>query len=276
MILAKTVIGILGNRTVVQVVYSDESKAEYGLHGPLTVVAAIMLNMDSQWHPVRNDIEAAVIRSNITKKPTTYTIKGRTLYHQVTNGKVEAGKLIKLLMLIARRHMLPIFCGAVDNVGLEKTFGPSFPNAEAIVNGIDPFKIALETCMAKVDQYIHVGFTTEQVLWIHDKGHEGHAKDSLRGFRSLREMQENEFQNEMAGELDHPPLLVSGADVTHIADMIYFGNDEESRALQLADVCCSTITQYLLGNPLAIPYYDILRPWIINEGLPLYRSETTA
>jgi len=53
---------------------------------------------------------------------------------------------------------------------------------------------------------------------------------------------------------------------THLADTIYFGNSEESRALQLADVCCATITRQLRGDPAALPYYRALRGQIVNDG----------
>jgi hypothetical protein len=68
------------------------------------------------------------------------------------------------------------------------------------------------------------------------------------------------------------PVILSEAQVTHIADMIYFGNDEESRALQLADFCCWTITQHLLGNSFVKPYYSLLQPQIVNGGAPLLYS----
>lgn len=54
--------------------------------------------------------------------------------------------------------------------------------------------------------------------------------------------------------------------VPHVADMVYFGEGEESRALQLVDCCCATISRHLRGDPFVTPYYAILRGQIVHEG----------
>ena len=36
--------------------------------------------------------------------------------------------------------------------------------------------------------------------------------------------------------------------------------------LQLADACCSTITRHLRGDPVADPYYELLKQQVVNDG----------
>jgi hypothetical protein len=58
----------------------------------------------------------------------------------------------------------------------------------------------------------------------------------------------------------------------HIIDTIYFGNSQESRALQLADVCCSTITRHLRGDPIATRYYKLLLKQMILADRPQFEN----
>jgi Protein of unknown function (DUF3800) len=89
----------------------------------------------------------------------------------------------------------------------------------------------------------------ETVLWISDKGpREAAIKTSLLILRLAQK-----FEQEGPGL----PHWVSLADstISQIADTIYFGHSEESRLLQLADVCCSTVALHLRDDPVARPYY---------------------
>ena len=66
---------------------------------------------------------------------------------------------------------------------------------------------------------------------------------------------------------------------SRIADTVYFGSSHESIALQLADVCCSTITLHLLERdynrtPTVGPYYEIIRESILNQGAPVMFPRT--
>jgi hypothetical protein len=65
---------------------------------------------------------------------------------------------------------------------------------------------------------------------------------------------------------------------SHIADTIYFGASSDSRALQLADLCCSVITAHLRvtydynrqkqpRRELA-PYYSLISRQVVNDGTP--------
>lgn len=53
---------------------------------------------------------------------------------------------------------------------------------------------------------------------------------------------------------------------------IYFGNSEESRTLQLADLCATTLALHLSGNKHVEEYYHSVRAQLVNEVLPLFRG----
>ncbi|HEY1851919.1 MAG TPA: hypothetical protein VGG60_12905, partial [Candidatus Binataceae bacterium] len=52
-----SILGIIGHRTVVRVVYSDESGTGSIEEEPITVVAAIVINLDTQWEGVEADLD---------------------------------------------------------------------------------------------------------------------------------------------------------------------------------------------------------------------------
>src|SRR6266446_8260285 len=76
--------------SVVRVVYSDESGVGSERDEPLTVIAGLMLNMDSQWHPVLESIEDVLANCVGEEKIATYEIRGRNLYHKIKIGDDEA------------------------------------------------------------------------------------------------------------------------------------------------------------------------------------------
>ena len=90
----------------------------------------------------------------------------------------------------------------------------------------------------------------------------GHYEKRLKaGHRIFRLMQEFEH------------LSGFPARKSSLVDTVYFGDSSDSRALQLADVCCSTICLQLRGHQIAEPYYDLIRFRIqTSAGNILYRE----
>ncbi len=258
-----------GRLSVVRVVYSDESGTNSSVKDcPHTVVVALLLNMDSQWEPVRDAFEAALrdVYQLPDEKVARWAVKGKQLYHQIERGDEKAKVIMARLMSIPRQHLVPIWYGAVDRAGFKFQMENIHLRAEfKEVNR--PFMMALEDCMTRIDTWVHTGFPDEQVLWVHDEGSlNDAAKNTLRGFRWLRkEMDWTQWEVQPVGM---PDVFVS-----HIADTIYFGDDKGSRALQLGDVCCSTIARALRNDQTAAPFYQILRRQVQNHGTrPSYET----
>jgi Protein of unknown function (DUF3800) len=65
----------------------------------------------------------------------------------------------------------------------------------------------------------------------------------------------------LAGNLKDDPEVISC-----LVDTIYFGDSHESLALQLADVCCSVITQHLIGREDGTQFYQLIRGQVITDG----------
>ena len=261
-----------------KVVYSDESGTGGDLKKePITVVTAMLLNIDSQWIPVRDAVEGALreVYGLSDAQMAKYAIKGKTLYHKIEHGDSKAIELVTRLLRIPKQQKVPIWYGAVDRDGyyyqMENLHLRDFNYRDAI----PPFRIAFEHCMNIVDGIMRAIFPDEQVLWIHDGGSlDKHAKRTLRSLRALlKEIREDDEAYPPSSPF-HTPSTIRPQDlISCIADMIYFGNDQESRLLQLADVCCSTIARALRNDKVGMPYYEILRSQINNDGTrPSYEN----
>jgi len=265
-------------KTVVRVVYSDESGVGSEHDEPLTVVAGLMLNIDSQWHPLLESIEQTLRRILRKKDVSRYEIKARNLYHQIRRNDRKAKALMSALMRIPQQHLVPVFYGAIDRAGymyfMREVYSRSVyrTNPEGRMKlvrpTLDTFGQALTQCIGRVDSYVHTAFPAEQVLWIHDRGrYDDDAKRQLKRVRSIGASELGSLFRQMGeGFLER----------SHVVDTIYFGNSRESRALQLADACCSTITRHLRGDPVADPYYELLKQQVVNDGnRPDYENAET-
>jgi hypothetical protein len=129
---------------------------------------------------------------------------------------------------------------------------------------------AFDSCLARVGAFAHAALPkNEQVLWIHD--HRGSAqqehqtKTGLHWTRSLAQQGWDPI-NLIAAVGEQEPV--------RLTDSVYFGHSHQSLALQLADVCCSTISQQLLQRlygdkqKYAALYYSIIQRRVMNDGVP--------
>jgi hypothetical protein len=239
------------HKTVVKVVYSDESGTGGDLkREPITVVTAIVMNLDSQWVPVRDRIERAIEEVYPGKNLAKYSLKGKNLYHQIERDDPKAADLMALLMAVPLREKVQVVHGAVDRDGFKYHMENIHLNATFEErDAIRPFRIAFEHCINRIDAYMRTTFPKEQVLWIHDGGSlNEHAKHQLRDLRALLKEFENDSALRTGYEESRRRTLEPEVLLSYVADMIYFGDDKESRLLQLADVCCSTIARALRGD----------------------------
>jgi hypothetical protein len=145
------------DKTVVRVVYSDETGTAGSFRDhPHTVVSALLLNMDSQWLPVRDEVEAALAEAYqmCQEQIDKYVIKGHKLYQKIKRDEPKAKVLMARLMAIPRRHLIPIWYGAVDRDGFKYQMENIHIHAEFRERD-RPFMFALEQCMEAVDTWVH-------------------------------------------------------------------------------------------------------------------------
>lgn len=259
-------------RVIVRVVFSDESGVGSIHKEPITVVTAIVLNMDQQWVPVSNALHAILSDARKNHKGLLEqgrSLKGKLLYSAIRRGIVEADQILRCILAVPIDQKILVFQSAVDRGEFESYRG--ILKITEPEKTMTPFDKAFEECFSIVDRVVRTVYPNEQILWIADRSdrdRESATKKSLFQHR-LREMMVR-VGGVIFGQAPIP--LETGE--SRIADTVYFGNSHESIALQLADVCCSTITLHLLEQDygwgaVVAPYYEILQPAILNRGAPV-------
>jgi hypothetical protein len=247
-----------GRLEIVRVVYSDEmGVAEMDR---ITVVAAIMMNLDVQWKAVETDL-----KNIVAEMPSDYLVggtelKGARLLKKIRKQKPRAAEFLIRSLRVPVNNCVPIFYGAVDRAGLGRRvrrdgFGSADVNASKYA--------AFDMCMATVRQYVQTLLPGDHVLWIADDA--GSSEPTFK--QSVKFHQEKVFAT---GDLDVITHFVDSPFV----DTVYFGASHESRALQLADVCGTVICEYLHGKEDAREFYDVIRKGVITEGpVPWFSDE---
>lgn len=253
---------------LVKVVYSDESGIGSIEEEPVTVVTALMFNLDSQWEPVERDLVEIQSSTPSGLLKYGYELHGKRLFSNIKRGSDAAIIALLSVLKIPIDHLVPVFYGAVDRAGFEadksKKTELSFRQKR-----LTPYDVAFDACLRRIDSYVHTAFPQERILWIAEhSGHEKGLQTSLLWARATEKVIIEGEEQEMIR-----------SESSHLADVIYFGNSEESRALQLADVCCATITRELLERHygfrplLAEAFYKTIQPQIVNDGTPpLFKS----
>jgi hypothetical protein len=263
------IIGIVG-RTVVRVVYSDESGVGNIKKEPVTVVTAIVLNVDDQWDSVA---EALFRILSDTPPELQYRgqLKGSLLYQATRKGISGASTALTQILSIPTRERIGLIYAAVDRQGCLTTL--HLPKEESPAR---EYNIAFAECLKRVDTAARIFAPLERLLWV------AHRSDSKREPSTTH----HHFMHRVLTGIrvtDEGVRLFPGASGiapsgvrSSIVDTIYFGNTENSMALQLADVCCSTITLHLLErfynwSPIVAPFYELIRPQVlIGEERPMY------
>jgi hypothetical protein len=276
--------------STMRVVYSDESGTGDIKQQPIAVVTAILLNIDDQWEPIERELsrikiycipvglmhrERGDIRlSTLFQNPE---LKGDHLFKGL-RGKIrdvapeQAVEALTQVLSVAVRNKVQIFYGAIDRAGYAEWL---FKHGQAgrSKQMTDESNAFLE-CLRRVDEFLHTHMPKDKVLWIADKsGFEKSVKSDLKLVQWLQGMNSRGLQAVISallrqkGETDIklPDSNDSEIRPLPVIDTIYFGNSHESLPLQFADVCCTTITQHLLGRQDAEPFYNIIRRQVVTD-----------
>jgi len=225
----------------VRVVYSDESGTGDIGKEPITVVCAVMLNLDNQWEPVERALQEV-------PRFKRRELKGTRLLRDIRIGrKPKADATLRQVLNIIRANHLSIFYGAVNREGFKRA------NSITETGYANDLHVAFSQCLERVANYIYTSHPKEKVLWIADSGRE-------------REIRREQSLARFADVVTINGHTEESAQPTCIVDTVYFGSSEHSLAIQLADICCYVITQKLMNNADILPYYRLIKMQIINDG----------
>lgn len=272
-----------------KVVYSDESGVGNIEKEPITVVAAIVINMDRDWNAVEHDLNFVRIHAPDTVLEPKRVLKGKKFYSllrknadleqqidgalhpnasQIAKEAVEARQCLHKVFEILIKYRIPIVYGAVDRKGFDEYQAKrrsriQFPEEDE--DKTTAYDIAFSECLVRLDSAAWT-FTDERLLWIADRSDKQREPATKTALELYRSGQVTSIARQLGKAEDIGRISV--------ADTIYFGHSSESVALQLADVCCSTVTNYLLEQFYGWTYsatdqYWIIRRQVMNDGSPI-------
>jgi Protein of unknown function (DUF3800) len=257
--------------TGVRVVYSDESGVGNPDNEPITVVAAAVINIDRSWNAIEAQLYRIVAEAPKNLLADGQSLKGKILYSAVRkNVQPEAtiaGSILSQVLEIPTKYGVALFYGAVDRKGLANYQARSVSAEEKSATSYD---VAFKRCLERVDAAARAFIDKhERILWIADRSdgkREPATKVSLSSHRFAQRPSDESLEDDFR--------LTDSC----LVDTVYFGNSADSIALQLADVCCSTITLSLLEqfygwNPCVGEFYERLRLRVMNDGTPVHLRE---
>lgn len=258
-----------------RVVYSDEAGAGEIDSDPVAIVTAILMNMDKHWGKVEAELSAivadvpdALLEVHVAGKEQRVVareLKGKILYRAIRKGDPKAKEILERILAVTYNHSVPIYYGSVDRKGYDdyatKRGNKDDPKLATALGA------AFDACLARVALMVTADLEDdEQILWIADradKQKEAQTKGGLTWTRFLHDS-------------GHDLITLARKEIRRdkplrIADTIYFGHSHESLALQLADVCCSTIRLKILEDfygwrPIVEPFYEIIGSQVMNSG----------
>jgi len=274
-------IGLLGS-TIVRVVFSDESGVG-GDDQPLTVVTAILLNLDNQWDPIRRELEftrVATPRKLLSREHLPQgEFKGSLLFKGLRNkvNRVRPSKAAEILcriLLLVPKHSIHIFHGAVDRAGAK-----NFARRHTLTNLTDAEQ-AFSECLGQLANFAYAFLPKEKVLWIADRNkYENLIKEGLNFHRLIQVADLTDHLSDKYAEEKGLAswgrgirLLDDPESASPIVDTVYFGNSHESLALQLADVCCTVVSEYLQETDEGKDFYGIIQSLVKSHGQPILYS----
>ncbi len=247
-------IGLIGS-TIVRVVYSDESGCGSIKKEPVTVVAAIVLNLDTQWDTVEAELNITKMGTPLNLRDRYGTLKGNILYEHMRKGVSRAEEVLSEILNIPVRNKIPIFYGAVDRAGCIQTPGPKRESP------LTEYRMAFNDCLADVDRAATTFAAGERVLWIAEESDRQREMASRSGHLYHSIMKASKYED---------GKFVPSGEQSLIIDTVYFGKKRHSMALQLADVCCSTITSHLQEKYYGWkrtgvgPFYNLIRHSVLS------------
>jgi Protein of unknown function (DUF3800) len=282
-----SLVRMFDGRPVVRAIFSDESTAS-GNGSQITVVAGILLNLDTQCDPLIQDIETALADAFGSEgRSTDWEIKGSQLAKALRNGrkKDDAKAALTGILPLTFAHQFRVFYGAVDHAGFEKT-RPYYDGLRKEFKRIWPTGVrsdlAFAECLMRVNRYVSKCAPKEKVLWIHDNAGSmtiaKYVELQLQRTIAVSQMylnhekgvKEIKFGSGKAGITLNTPNI-------RIADTIFFGDSASSRLLQFADLCCSVIAAHLLvahgyveasnKDVILASYYPLIQDSVDNDGV---------
>jgi hypothetical protein len=223
-------------RKVMRLVYVDEAGTGDIKQEPATVVAAVIINGDTQWKNIESDIDD--LRSDFPGLSRDTELKANKIFRGLGDfqswNRLDRITLQKRLLGLIKRHNLPINAAVVDREYLKEcTKGKRAPTK--------PEDFALVMCLYETEAWF-CGHAAGEVGCIvaDESDRESNFKASLKTFRKY-------------------PIGPVRAKYNHLIEPILFTDSREAWGVQLADHAAFFIKRMLLKKADSLEFFEIIK-----------------
>ena len=231
---------------IVRIVYFDEAGIALEAQEPITVVAAVIVHTDSQWHPLSRACERLIERTVPKRYRSNFEFHAKDLFSGCKKfrgwKKEERWEVLRRFLGIIRGHGLPIVWGAVDRQSLAEWLKPH----EIESFGMSVQDVAFLRCAAALETWFREHAPNEMAMCIAD---EARTHKTMKAI--LRDSQQTPLKKGFPDRFDH------------LADTIYFGSSHKSIGLQMSDHCNFFIKRHLMQRDNSERFYKLLNPFIV-------------
>jgi hypothetical protein len=222
-----------------RLVYVDEAGIGDDAKEPLTVVAAVIINGDTQWRTIESDIKD--LKSDYSQLDRDTELKANQIFWG--QGKFQPWKredrviLQKTLLGLIKRHNLSINIGVVDREYLKSL---------SHIRHVKAQDFALVMCLHETESWFCKHAPGEVGIVIADEtDREEVFKHSLQIYR------------------EHPIGPVK-AKFNHLIEPILFADSKETWGIQLADHCAFFMKRFLCQKADSTEFFEIIKPMLTD------------
>jgi hypothetical protein len=247
---------------IVRLIYFDEAGTASEQQEPITVVASVLINADSQWSKVEDYLDSVVA--------TIVPEDGRASFREfhakelfssgspVTGnwGKDKRWEVLAAFLDTFRRFELPVLWMGVDRALLREKFRKM--NIDDPDNAQWPRTLAFAFTLQGTNAWFHDNAPDEKGLCIADATDYEIAQMMRAAYSSWRKV----------------PMIANWTmtKLDHLIDAISFRDSNESIGVQLADVCNFLIKRHEMGKTDSEPFYEMIRPSLVFGGFVFPRT----
>ena len=257
---------LVGSR-LVRLTYLDDAGLFNAKQEPFIVIGGVIIHGDTQIIPVEEYI-AALVRKHIPKEDWPgFAFHAMDLWHGGPYFIRDKWPLPKRLEILTELAEIPQRFDLVLVAGFQERdlmrYYPFKPGATEHTKELAAYNNAMARFCEKVEQFMREAAPDEITMLVAED------RDSIR---LLLQNSHAMYRDPEQVAAINPKLLYFPFD--RIRDTIHFAKKDESRHLQIADLCTFIFKRRLLKDEHVRPFYAAIKPQLMT--LPLGEDEKAA
>ncbi|MBV8775427.1 MAG: DUF3800 domain-containing protein [Deltaproteobacteria bacterium] len=241
---------------IVRCIYLDDAGFGDEKHEPIAVVAAVLVNADTQWKPIERDIDSIIERFVPEDSREGFEFHAKELFSSSKRtrswGQPLRHAVLEEFVKLFDKYKLPILPGAANRSEVRKMAAISVSRGRLKgQNLLDLMSLnfAFLACSSVVNLWLKMFANREVGICFADKLNTDRVewlKANLNFFRR------NSLNGDPESRWDR------------LVDTVYWAESHESMGLQLADSAAFFYKRHLMEKADSEHFYSIIEPYVFN------------